>query len=426
MRLTRIHIMNFKTFSDETISFGKLNILIGSNASGKSNTVSVCRFLNQIMEYGIENAISLSGGMEYVLNTSIGKSKPLYISFSIDCEDEGWVRSIYSKKDARLLFAGFDYEFEITPHKRGSGFAITQDHISLRYYEIPEEAETDTVKVHSDRYYIVDYKKSGKRIVSSHEDTTKITDETARKRLDNDIDADFFIRYMNDAGHMKELILNYASFLLPPFFRASNFIRIFDFDTKAMKKASMLTSINRLNEDGSNLASVLQELLKTRNERRKLENLLSDCLPFVESISTEKNFDKSISYKIKESYSNKPLYANFLSDGTVNILAIIVALYFDKNAGIIILEEPERNLHPYLMSRLLDMASEQSEGKQIIITTHTPELIKHSDVETLLLANRCENGFTHIARPADSAMVKEFLKNEVGIDSLFVQNLLEV
>lgn len=68
---------------------------------------------------------------EKAICSSIGKSKPLYISFSIDCEDEGWIRSLYSKKGARLLFAGFDYEFEITPHKRGSGFAITQDHISL-------------------------------------------------------------------------------------------------------------------------------------------------------------------------------------------------------------------------------------------------------------------------------------------------------
>ena len=426
MRITEIHIKNFKTFNDETISLGKLNILIGSNASGKSNTVSVLRFINHIMDYGIENAISLSGGMEYVLNTSIGKSKPLYISFSIDSTDEVWTRSILSKKEVSLLFAGFDYEFEITPHKHGSGFAITQDHIRLRYFFVEDEAESEDIKVQKDRYYILDCKRSGNKIVSSHEDTTQITDETVKRRLDNNLDADFLIMYMKDSGHKRELILNYASLLLPPIFRVMNFIRIFDFDTKAMKKASILTSMNRLDEDGSNLASVLQELLKSKKDRRKLENLLSDCLPFVESISTEKNFDKSISYKIKESYSSKPLYANFLSDGTVNILAIIIALYFEKRTGIIVLEEPERNLHPYLMSRLLDMASEQSEEKQIIITTHTPELIKHSDINTLLLAKRSESGFTHITRPADSSMVKEFINNDVGIDSLFVQNLLGV
>ena len=122
--------------------------------------------------------------------------------------------------------------------------------------------------------------------------------------------------------------------------------------------------------------------------------------------------------------SQKPLYANFLSDGTVSILAMIVALHFEKNAGTIILEEPERNLHPYLMNRLLEMAREESQNRQIIMTTHTPELIKHADIDTILFAQRCEDGFTHITRPADNEMVKTFVANEVGVESLFVQGLL--
>ena len=69
-----------------------------------------------------------------------------------------------------------------------------------------------------------------------------------------------------------------------------------------MKKSSSLTSISHLEEDGSNLANILQGLLKSKPDRKKLENLLKDCLPFVESISTESNFDKSVSYKIKEDY----------------------------------------------------------------------------------------------------------------------------
>lgn len=420
MYLTNLHIKNFKTFEDETISFGKLNILVGPNASGKSNTVSVFRFINQIISCGIDNAISLSGGLEYVLNTSMGRSRPLYISFSVDCKDNKFVRVI-DEQSARLLFDGFDYEFEITPYKRGNGFRITQDHISMRYYEVLSDSEDGQYNLDPDRHYLIDCKRKGSKFVVSKDNKTHVDN----KKTHLDWELEFFVRYMKEVGHMKELILSYPILLLPPFFHTGTFIRIFDFDTKSMKKASLLIPGNRLEEDASNLASVLQELLKNKEERRKLENLLSDCLPFVETISTEKNFDKSISYKIKENYSPKPLYANFISDGTVNIIAIILALYFERHSGIIILEEPERNLHPHLMSKLLNMAAEQAEKKQIIITTHTPELIKHSDIKTLLLANRRKDGFTHITHPADNAMVKEFMRDEiVGIDSLFVQNLL--
>lgn len=97
MHITKIHIQNYKSFNDETIEFDRFNILIGANAAGKSNTISIFRFINHIIEYGIENAISLSGGIEYVLNSNIGKERPLSISFSYDCLDKKWVRYIDSK-----------------------------------------------------------------------------------------------------------------------------------------------------------------------------------------------------------------------------------------------------------------------------------------------------------------------------------------
>lgn len=421
MKISSISVSNFKSYRDETISFGDLNILIGSNASGKSNTINILRFIDHIVDYGIENAISLSGGIEYVLNTSIGKSKPLSIAFSFDCEEENWIRYVDRKQDISLLLAGFDYQFQITPHKRGSGFTITQDSLCLKYYQVLDFVKGEKCITAADKQYMIRYRRSGNRVVA---DIKNDTDFLHSEDLRSGLDSDFITRYLSEQEHRKELILHFIMLFMPPMFYSRDLIRIYDFDPKLMKKSSSLTSISYLEEDGSNLANILQGLLKSKPDRKKLENLLKDCLPFVESISTESNFDKSVSYKIKEDYSQKPLYANFLSDGTVSILAMIVALHFEKNAGTIILEEPERNLHPYLMNRLLEMAREESQNRQIIMTTHTPELIKHADIDTILFAQRCEDGFTHITRPADNEMVKTFVANEVGVESLFVQGLL--
>ena len=41
MKIKYIHIKNFKSFGDQIIDLGNLTVLLGANASGKSNTVSL-------------------------------------------------------------------------------------------------------------------------------------------------------------------------------------------------------------------------------------------------------------------------------------------------------------------------------------------------------------------------------------------------
>lgn len=421
MWIKTIKVSNFKSFDEETIELDKLTILIGSNAAGKSNTISIFSFLTNIIDYGLENAISLSGGIEYVLNTTIAKERPLSLAISCRCDDEQWIRVEGKKEEIKLLLLGFDYEFEITPHKKGSGYRITKDKISLKYCPINDSEEGNSFSYDENKTYTQIYRRNNGKIVSEYQD---LTDMSCLDEIQRGANVEFIKKFLEDKSHRKELIFHFLSIFLPPVFYLKDLVRVYDFDPKLMKKSSSLTSVSNLEGDGANLANILQSLLKSKNDRKKLESILSDCLPFVESISTESNFDKSVSYKIKEKYSNKPLYANFLSDGTVSILAIILALSFEKNVITIILEEPERNLHPFLMNRLLEMAEETSKSRQIIITTHTPELVKHAKIENILFASRCEQGFSRIQRPSSNKMVQTFLENEVGLDTLFIQNLL--
>ena len=89
-----------------------------------------------------------------------------------------------------------------------------------------------------------------------------------------------------------------------------------------------------------------------------------------------------------------------------------------------IIEEPERNIHPYLISKVVNMMKDASQRKQIIVTTHNPEFVRHAGLENILLVSRGEDGFSIITRPADKEEVKTFLKNDIGIDELYIQNLL--
>lgn len=189
----------------------------------------------------------------------------------------------------------------------------------------------------------------------------------------------------------------------------------------------MITGKTELEPDGSNLAIALKHILEDKEKRVRISNLIKDLLPFIEDITVEKLVDKSMLASLKEVYSgNKFLPAPLLSDGTINITALIIALYFEEKP-LLIIEEPERNIHPYLISKVIGMMNDVSERrkKQIIVTTHNPEVVRYADIENIVLVHRDDKGFTQISRPAEKAEVKIFLENKMGIEELYVQNLLE-
>jgi predicted ATPase len=199
---------------------------------------------------------------------------------------------------------------------------------------------------------------------------------------------------------------------------------IYDFDPKLPKKATPITWKAVLEEDGSNLAIVLKNILENKNKERKFSNLVKDLLPFVDDLDVEKFADKSLLFKLREIYTKKQyLPSPLISDGTINITALIIALYFDKKP-LTIIEEPERNIHPSLISKVIGMMKDVSQKKQIIVTTHNPEMVKHAGLENILLISRNKEGFSVISRPHEKEIVKTFLRNELGIEELYVQNLL--
>ena len=119
------------------------------------------------------------------------------------------------------------------------------------------------------------------------------------------------------------------------------------------------------------------------------------------------------------------LPASLLSDGSVEIIALIVALYFNSPfVSTLIFEEPERNLHPALMPKLMSLFRDVQDKHQIILTTHNPELVEQAELKELLLIERNEEGFSILKRPSEQRMVHEFIKEELGLGALHKMHLL--
>lgn len=201
--------------------------------------------------------------------------------------------------------------------------------------------------------------------------------------------------------------------------------KVYDIDPKAPKRASPITGKAELESDASNLAIVLGSLLQSRTRKRQLTNLLSDLLPFVGGLGLETFADKSLLFKIREVYSdNKYVPASLLSDGTISLTAIVVALYFEPN-GVTIIEEIERNLHPAVLSRLMQLIYDAATDRQVVVSTHHPELVKHVSLSDLLLVVRDSDGYSTVARAADLDGLGQFLTSNMGVDDLFAQGVLE-
>jgi predicted ATPase len=411
MTIKTIHVNNFKSFKEMQVDLGKFNILIGANASGKSNFIRVFEFLRDIARHGLENAISLQGGTEYLTNLNIGTAENLSMQVvSSQKRDGGWFPIFRSKVSENYLVAArleTTSTFSIMFPKKGPEFEVVDDRLTLK-------GEFSTLEGDGLKHYgpgeVLIFRDGNKM-------SAKATLPAGLSLDDYEIPAWLF----EETVFPRSLILTHPPLLIGPNFED---MAIYDFDPKLPKKGTPITGKAELEEDGSNLAIVLKNIIADGDRKRKLENLVGDLLPFVAGVEVEKFADKSLLFSLRETYAEKQsLPASLISDGTINVTALVAALYFEKKP-VAIIEEPERNIHPSLISKIVAMMKEASRGKQIIVTTHNPEVVRHADIADVLLVSRNGEGFSTISRPSENKDVQVFLQNETGLEELFVENLL--
>jgi len=133
MPIQRIHVENFKSFSELDIELSRFNVVIGSNAAGKSNFISIFKFLRDIAKHGVVNAIAMQGGSEYLQNTKIGPLKDLHIKvvFLPDQKSEILGRQGQDTSFLAIQSCQSSYEFALRFAPRGDGFSVIKDRIIL-------------------------------------------------------------------------------------------------------------------------------------------------------------------------------------------------------------------------------------------------------------------------------------------------------
>ena len=202
-------------------------------------------------------------------------------------------------------------------------------------------------------------------------------------------------------------------------------LSVYDFDAKQAKKTASIEGKVNLAEDTHNLAIVLQHILANQEEKRLFFNMLSYVLPFVKDVQVEPVAEKYLVLTLKEAYSQIYIPSAFISEGTVNAISLIIALYCEQKP-LLLIEEPDKNIYPYLIEGIIELFREVSENKQIIMTTHSSQVVKYADSNNLLFISRDNQGFSTISRPIiENSDVKTFLQN-LDVEYLYAQDLLGI
>ena len=360
--ITRVVLKNYKSIAACDVRLGPLTFLVGRNGAGKSNFLDALRFVADALNSSLDHAVRDRGGINDVRRRSRGHPN----HFSI-----------------RLEFAlpegstGY-YAFRVASRPRGNG----HDRGRGGYRVQTEECRIQNEKRPTPEEYF--------RVDDGTVDTSvNVAPAAASDRL-----------YLVNASGLPEFRPVYDAFSRMGFYNLNpDKIR----DLQSPDPADVLL------RDGSNLTSILARLSPIG--KKHIEEYLSAVVPGVHAVDV-KGFGPKETLEFRQDVAGDKypwrFLANNMSDGTLRVLGILVALFQGeqdrhKRVPLVGIEEPEIALHPAAAGVLLDGLRDASYRTQVIVTTHSPDLLedKHLDVESIL-AVEAHGGDTIIA-PVDEA-----------------------
>jgi predicted ATPase len=186
-----------------------------------------------------------------------------------------------------------------------------------------------------------------------------------------------------------------------------------------------------LNEDGSNLAAVLDFML--RKDRKRFLGLvaaLEKLIPGFEDLMIDTPDANTRHLRLKLD-NGLELPGESLSSGVRHLIFFATLAYHPRAPQIILIEEPEVGVHPKRLKEIMELLRSISQGEhcspaaQVILTTHSPFLLDHVNLDTdqVLTFRRSEEAEgKRVIEPVDkqrlSVFLDEFMLGEVWFNQL--------
>jgi predicted ATPase len=133
----------------------------------------------------------------------------------------------------------------------------------------------------------------------------------------------------------------------------------------------------RVAEDGRNLVSVLHTFYtRSREFREEIDRGMKAAFgEAYERLEFSPVADQLIQLVVWFRGLREPRSAADLSDGTLRFLFLLTILASPEPPSLVAIEEPEIGLHPGMLPIVAEFASDAANRSQVILTTHSPELL---------------------------------------------------
>ncbi len=354
-RINRVVLKNYRSIADCDVELKNLTFLSGPNGSGKSNFLDALHFVSDSMLGTLDLAVRERGGMRSILH----KATPSLDEFAmeLDCSSASGDKGRYS--------------FTLKAGAQG-GFLVLREHCSV----------LNTSTGRSSYFSIA----PGRPMESS----IGVPAVIAQDRL-----------HLVQASSATEFRPLYLALATMGFYDPSPFGMKTPIPNREEMEDYLLPS-------AGNVAKVMDQLARHHPWiRNRIEAYLKGIVPNLATVDVEG--DAHYRYlRFKFEFPAQGRFLSFgaesMSDGTLRALGVLVAVFQQpeiwpgKGLAVVGIEEPETALHPAAARVLFDALTEAAESRQLIVSTHSPDLLDSDDVEvdSILAVQMGEDGATQI------------------------------
>ena len=355
--ITSLTLRNFKNFADARLAVGPFTVIIGTNASGKSNIRDAFRFIHGI-------------GRGYTLAEIIGGK------YGPGGQAEWAAMRGAAKEIVRFGCGKFEIAVELKLSRRTytytinveygedyrGGFCVVAEELRSGYATIftshpggvdPVERQDDSAHLLLRMAKTGTQRKYGERI-SARKDQPALTQ---------------IRQFQNVIKDHKEQVRQVCEFLAS--------MRFLDLVPDLMRKPAFPGQAI-LGDNGENLPTVLQEICQDPKREPLLVEWIRELTPMdVAGFDFPRDHVTGLVQLVVREESGALVSSYSISDGTLRFLAMLTALLGGKPASLYFFEELDNGIHPSRVQLLLDLIERQTEkgGTQVVTTTHSPELL---------------------------------------------------
>ena len=185
-------------------------------------------------------------------------------------------------------------------------------------------------------------------------------------------------------------------------------------------KAADISPVTTLSGNGDNLGTVLHEILTRydyRSSAEELREFLRVAYPAFEEIHCDTTYGTppQVLVGVREKGMRRSMNLWELSDGMLRFLCLATALLNPVPRMTVAIDEPELGLHPGLLPVVAEMIKTAAERAQVLVTTHSPDLLNCFDIaDVAVMARDSDNAKVVWHRPANRKTLVEMLENVAG------------